>query len=364
MSIKAIAEKIKAPFTFVSHKIKEGKWFLASFLFAFIIVLTFIDITLSRNAAIKQFKINFSRIINNLNEVGLDIAYEDLQFNSIYPYPLIKLKNFQVYNLRGEHLWKLKLAQIECRPNLLNAGKLNFEITGDGEFSFDKSSKKLTAQRAELLTEFGKQGDFKELQTYIDELNIKDFAKVKSFVLAMRKSQSIIPERAITPTVESHVEIRDVALNGLLNYPLTSEIKRIYAKFNLMGEMDVKESLPLVAETWLHNGGFIEVPSLIINWEPLHLEGRGDIRFDEEFSPKLQLQTSSKAMLNLLEDLQNKNYLDKKGVFVANILLGAKAYKLNKDDKYLTISTPITYRENKLAIENITVKTLEDKSGQ
>ena len=364
MSIKAIAEKICAPFTFICRKIKEGKWFLLSFLFAFVIVLTFIDITLRRNAAIKQFKFNLAQIIRNLNEVGLDIAYDDLRFNSIYPYPLVEIQNFQFYNLKGKHLWKLTLAKVECRPNLFNAGKLNFEITEDGEFSFDTSKKKLTAQRAEIQAEFGKEGKFKELQAYIDDTNIKDFAKVKSFVLAMRKSQSIAPERALTPTIESHIEIRDVTLNGLLNYPLTSEIKRIYAKFNLMGEMDIEESLPLAAETWLHNGGFIEVPSLIINWEPLHLVGRGDIRFDEEFSPKLQLQTSSKAMLNLLEDLQNKNYLDKKGVFVANILLGAKAFKLSKDDKYLTISTPITYRENKLAIENITVKTLEDKSGQ
>lgn len=364
MSIKSIVEKICAPFSLIGRKLRNGSWFWLSFLFSFIVVLTFIDITLSRNAAIKQFKFNLSQIIRNLNEVGLDIAYEDLQFNSIYPYPLIELKNFQIYNLKGEHLWKLKLAQIECRPNLLNAGKLNFEIMGDGEFSFDKSKKKLTAQTATISAKFGREGKFEELQTYINDTNIKDFAKIKSFVWIMRKSQSIIPERALTPTIESHAEIRDVALNGLLNYPLTSEIKRIYAKFNLMGEMDIGESLPLAAETWLHNGGFIEVPSLIINWEPLHLVGRGDIRFDEEFSPKLQLQTSSKAMLNLLEDLQNKNYLDKKGVFVANILLGAKAFKLNKDDKYLTISTPISYRENKLAIENITVKTLEEQSGQ
>ena len=89
MSIQAITEKIKAPFAFVGHKIKDGKWFLLSFLFAFVVVLTFIDITLSRNQAIKQFKFNFSQIIRNLNEVGLYIAYDDLQFNSIYPFSLI-----------------------------------------------------------------------------------------------------------------------------------------------------------------------------------------------------------------------------------------------------------------------------------
>ena len=69
-------------------------------------------------------------------------------------------------------------------------------------------------------------------------------------------------------------------------------------------------------------------------------------------------------MLELLNDMQAKSYLDRKGVFVANILLNAKAFKLHNDDKYLTIATPITYRDNKLAVENITIKTLLPQNGQ
>lgn len=58
-----------------------------------------------------------------------------------------------------------------------------------------------------------------------------------------------------------------------------------------------------------------------------------------------------------MEDLQDRNFLERKGVFVANILLSNKAFKLNEDDEHLTIVTPIDYRNHKLAVENITVKT-------
>jgi hypothetical protein len=64
-------------------------------------------------------------------------------------------------------------------------------------------------------------------------------------------------------------------------------------------------------------------------------------------------------MLRLLSDLQKNKFLERKGVFVANILLGAKAFKLKEDDEHYTISTPITYRDGKLAIENITIKTVK-----
>ena len=95
----------------------------------------------------------------------------------------------------------------------------------------------------------------------------------------------------------------------------------------------------------------------MISWDPLLLVGRGDVHFNEKFEPKMSLHTSSKALLDLLNDLQDKKYLDRKGVFVANILLGAKAFKANENDNYYTITTPITYRDNKLAVENITIKS-------
>ena len=66
--------------------------------------------------------------------------------------------------------------------------------------------------------------------------------------------------------------------------------------------------------------------------------------------------TSSKALLRLIDDLQKNGFLERKGVFVADILLKSKGFKLHEEDKHLTLTTPINYQDGKLSVENITVK--------
>lgn len=51
------------------------------------------------------------------------------------------------------------------------------------------------------------------------------------------------------------------------------------------------------------------------------------------------------------------NFLERKGVFVAKILLNNKSFKLNPDDKYYTVTTPININSNQILIENIPLKT-------
>ena len=60
--------------------------------------------------------------------------------------------------------------------------------------------------------------------------------------------------------------------------------------------------------------------------------------------------------MSLIKDLQKNSFLDNKNVFVANILLSNKAFKLNPDDEELTISTPISYSDGKISVENLTIK--------
>ena len=129
-----------------------------------------------------------------------------------------------------------------------------------------------------------------------------------------------------------------------------------YAKTSFIGRFNPEEQFLTAMETWLKEGGFIEVPNLVIQWEPLTLVARGNVNFNEKFAPRIQLNTSSKGLLRLLSDLQKNNFLDSKNVFVANILLTNKAFKLNSEDTELTISTPISYSDGKISIENLTIK--------
>ena len=56
-------------------------------------------------------------------------------------------------------------------------------------------------------------------------------------------------------------------------------------------------------------------------------------------------------------DMLQDNFLERKGVFVAKILLNNKAFKLNPEDKYYTVTTEININSNQILIENIPLKT-------
>ena len=83
--------------------------------------------------------------------------------------------------------------------------------------------------------------------------------------------------------------------------------------------------------------------------------GRGDLYFSEKLEPRLHLNTSSKALISVMELLEEEQIFERKGVFVSRILLKNKAFKMNEQDEFQTVVTPIDYKDNKLLIENIPV---------
>ena len=99
----------------------------------------------------------------------------------------------------------------------------------------------------------------------------------------------------------------------------------------------------------------IDIKKLIVEWAPLTMVAHGDLYFNEKLAPVLHLNTSSKGLEETIDMLQD-NFLESKGVFVAKILLNNKSFKLNKDDKYYTVTTPININSNQILIENIPIK--------
>lgn len=336
----------------------RNKTFIFPFLFSFALMFSFIEATLVRSAMINRFKTELVALQKYLNEFQLDLAYDHIKFNNIFFYPLVEIENLQLYNLRGTELWRLNFDKVSGRLGLLNINKLNFRSSEQILFARGERQFRISGDTALKITANSK-GGFETLHLRLRDADIKDFAKIKEAGIDVRNLHSVKHEALIMPSLEGHLEISGVKLNGLLEYPLTSEIKRVYAKATLMGSIPLQDSFLLGTETWLQNGGFVDIPRLVVNWQPLLLVGRGTLNFNEELQPRLSLATSSKAMLNLLDDLQKNKFLDRKGVFVANILLNSKAFKLHEEDKHLTLTTPISYQDNKLAVENITVKTFK-----
>ena len=325
-------------------------------LFSFCLVFGGIYITASRNIVIKQTRHNLSKTISYLNELGLDIAYDDISFNTLFFFPLVEIKNFQLYNIKGDSGWSIRFNNIEGYPNIFGAPKMRFESSEGGKLTIGNFTSQLSSKET-FLDISSQDKTIKELVFHAEKIDIKDFAKIEkiAFLLQSAKSEHST-SLATTPSYDSLFEVNNVNINGLVNYPLSSHLKLIYIKSNIFGSIKPEDYILTSFEDWLRQGGFIEVPNVILQWEPLTMVGRGNIRFNEKFSPRVEFNTSSKGLLRLIEDLKKNEFLDSKNVFVANILLSNKAFKINPDDTELTITTPISYADGKISVENLTIK--------
>lgn len=334
-------------------------------LFSFSLVFGAIYLTASRTIAIKQVRYNMARSIEWLNEAGLDIAYDNIEFNSMFFSPLIIIDNLQIYNINGQdnrsnidgkNSWSITFNKIKAYSNMFGTPRIRFESTDGGTFVFNDFISKMNSSQT-FMDISSNNGKFDELVWHAEDINIHDFAKIKKIVFLLKTLSAASENTAVTmPSFESYFEVNNVDINGLLNYPLSSHLKLFYAQTNLIGRIRPDESLFTSLETWLKEGGFIEIPNMIVQWEPLTLVARGSINFNEQFAPRMHFNSSSKGILRLINDLQENSFLDSKNVFVANILLSNKAFKLNPDDAELTISTPISYSDGKISIENLTIK--------
>ena len=338
----------------MKHFIRKRSSAILAGIFAFCLVFSCIFLTISRSIAIKQMRFQLSRTISYLNEFGLDIAYDHIEFNSIFFYPLMTIQNFQIYNTKDLNAWMLKFDEVKGYSNMFGSERVRFKFSNDGLFIFNEFASKMTGNET-VLTLSTKNKRLNEIVFHAEDINIQDFAKIKKIAFWSQASQEKSTKTG-TPSFESFFEINDVDINGLIDYPLSSHLKLLYAKTALIGSIEANEQLSAGIETWLKDGGFIDVPNLIIQWQPLTLVGRGSINFNELFAPRLNFNTSSKGLLRLIDDLESNSFLDSKNVFVANILLSNKAFKLNPEDEELTISTPISYADGKVSVENLTIK--------
>lgn len=358
-NIKAIFPQRAFNFSINYNWIKNNRLGIFSFIFTFSIILSFIGITLSRNAAIRSIKNEIEITIKKLNEIGIDIAYSNIEFNNIFTYPLISIQNLQLYNLEGKNLWNISFSEIKGNTSLFNTNNIKMQFSENAKIRINDKEFPINIANGELRIKTNKKQELNALKLNINDINIKNLAKINSLSGEMQKINSAMQAPVILPTIEANIEAKNISLNGLLNYPLTSQIERIFIRSNVIGTFPSSTTFLLSSENWLRSGGFIEIPSFLINWDPLLMVGRGTINFDEKLTPKIQLQTSSKALHELLQDLLKIGFIEKKGTFVANVLLKAKSFKLKKEDKYLTVTTPITYSDGKLSIENVMVKTIQ-----
>ena len=334
---------------------------LLAALIAAIITYVLYWVIVQRAFCLNLIKTEINKFQASLQEIGYDIAYEKADFSDLSPFSMVTFKNFKIYATNPDDYFEWSVPQLEINAGMFNAETVSVSTSRNQDFQ--KGNKRYPAEFPvfDIELKFDKEIGLKDITIEGVGLNIQGLATIDSLKIA---SQRMAPRQIsdFTPFFENHIELKDITISEDIDFPLLKKIERIYANANIIGVISAQESYSKSFNAWLRLGGIIDIKKLIINWQPLILVGRGDLYFNDKLEPNLHLNTSSKAFVEVLDKLQD-NFLERKGVFVAKILLNNKSFKINKDDKYYTVTTPININSNQILIENIPVKTFTDKNG-
>lgn len=332
------------------------KWGVFTFLVVFLLGLLFINSFLQRKAFISQIKKQISYSIEALNQFGWDLAYDNVSFNAFPLSPLGEIENLKIYNRQKNVSWNAE--KISFDNSILNTHKLNFEISGQQFVSFHSAAHKISVAQQEMFIEVDDHAEIALFSAKFFNISIADCADIEKFVVLSQKLP-FPKDKTDAPSFEVKTEISDIVLNGLLDYPLAQNIRKIYFSGAVIGKVNFDENFRSALQEWLAKGGSFEINDFNISWPPLLLVGKGNLYLNEKFKPILQLNTTSKGLAVLIDELEQKNWLDSKSVFVAKILLSEKSYKQNAQDEHLTVTTPISLRDDALLIEKIAVKKFD-----
>lgn len=337
---------------------------ILTFIISFVVVLFGLCIIAYRGLAVKKIRAALPQVISSLNEIGLDIAYENIKFSPFFFTPLMQIKQPQLYTLNENNFWQIKFDEITAQISLFQDDSINLNFTESGEISLNNQT--YTTSNNEMAFEIDlNKNKVQQVSLHVDDFKIKQFADIKEISFNMQRSSLQNKNKdAIISSWNSSLAVNNVTINGLVNYPLSSQLKQLSMQANVMGEFKFNDDFLISVENWVKSGGFIDIPNLVLKWKPLTLVGRGQCKFNNFLDPDITFNTSSKGLLKLLASLQAIKMVDNKNVYVAKILLNNKAYRLKADDEELTITTPISYSDGKITLDNLVIKDFNKDTQQ
>lgn len=321
---------------------------LATGIGVFVVSFLVMWMVFARISGISQVKQELVKLIASLNEAGYDIAYDKISFSPISPFSIAKIKNFQLYN----NEWKWRIAELNINAGLLNFGNMSIKPSEKQEFVRDGESHPVDMSEANILLSFDNNGLYSILAE-ARKININGLADIKSLQAAVQRSEDKETKVYVVKLDARNIDLADNSLN------MENNIEEIFADLKINGGISNGETYRQSMRLWQENGGDIEVNKLIINWKPLVMVGKGNLAFDENLEPQLQLVTTSKGLIETLDNLGKAGAVDSKNVFVAKILLGNKAQKIAEGKDDYSIMAPIFAAPGKVMIENIPI--IEEK---
>ncbi len=310
---------------------------------------------LARSYGVSLLKKDFIKLINSLNAAGYDIAYDDIEFTPVSPFKIMKIENFKLYKGSQEDRWEWVIPEVLLNAGLVNYQNLTLKLSAEQTFKYNNEVRNITAEAPVIELRFNDYG-FQLLSGDIRNIKIENLAEIESLRIGSQRMAPLQINKE-SPFLENYIGISNITLLTGNTWNLSPNIEELYLNANVMGTMEEMPNYKDSIIKWRNDGGFIEIKKLIVNWQPLVMVSRGSLRFDENFSPRLRLITTSKALIDTLDDLEAAKILDRKGVFVTKILLGNKAIKNSESEMYYTVVSPLTATPQEITIEGIPVWT-------
>ncbi len=330
-----------------------NRWFIGSIILCFLLCFGFILIIFGRYNAIVQIRNEISRLHTSLEHSAVDIAYDNISFNIWWPMPLMTVENLKIYS-RFEPVREWNIKELNVNTHFFDFHNLDIQLSSEQNVVVGNNQYNINMPAQTMNVSYCIQSGIKEITLGIENLQISGIGKIANLKFG---AQRMAPQRVNqdTPLLETHLMINNINFDADLDIPLSHHIEKIYINANMIGDIKSAETYRESVYGWLADGGKFEIENSTFEWEPLIMVSRGDLYFNEQLKPRLHLSASSRALIPVMDTLEEKGILERKGVFVTRILLRNKAFKMSENDEYDTVLTPIDYKDNKLSVENIPV---------
>lgn len=338
-----------------AKKFRVSKLTILSAIVSGVLTLMVMSFVFQRLLSINILQKEIVKLQNSLVEAGYDMAYENLNFSKFSLFHILTIKDFKIYAKNPKNYYEWSVAKLYIGSSLISARKLDITFAKDHKFQKDLTTYEATFPNLSIEFRLSKKYSLNSIIVNSQNMEIKDNLFIKELGITARKKE-LNQFGDMQPFFESYFNAKDIKLDEQLNFPLENEISRIYMNANIVGLMNAEKTYGESIDNWLQKGGMVDIKRLIVNWPPLLLVGRGDLYFNEKLQPKMRLMTSSKAFVETIDKLEKGRFIQRKGAFVAKILLNNKSFKLKEDDKHFTVTTPINISAEEILIENIPVK--------
>ena len=127
---------MKERFLALFHHQKKFTYFPLTLICVFVGSLLVIWALLARSYGVERFKQEFEKTVAGLNDIGYDVAYDDISFSAISPFKIATIKNFKLYKKDSDNFWAWNVEELGVNASILNYGTLIFYFSDKQSVQF------------------------------------------------------------------------------------------------------------------------------------------------------------------------------------------------------------------------------------